>query len=47
MSHTYNTPFSAKDLDFTGEQLTSVARSLGYVAPEGPDQKVHGKPVDL
>jgi len=46
-SHTRHTPFSAKHLDSTGEPLTSVAGSLGYVAPEVLNNKGHGKPVDL
>ena len=40
-------PASAKYLDAAGEQLTSLAGSLGYVAPEVLNQKGHGKPVDL
>jgi len=44
-SHTCHMPFSAKTLDSTGEPLTSG--SLGYVAPEVLNQKVHDKPVDL
>ena len=40
-------PASAKHLDAAGEQLTSLAGSLGYVAPEVLNQKGHGKPVDL
>ena len=31
----------------SSELLTSAAGSLGYVAPEGLDQKGHSKPVDL
>jgi len=46
-SHTSPISFSAKHLDSTGEPLTSVVGSLGYVAPEVLNHKGHGKPVDL
>jgi len=42
-----HTPFSAKHLNSTGEPLTSVAGSLGYVALEVLNHKGHGKPIDL
>jgi serine/threonine protein kinase len=38
---------SAKHLDSSEQQLTSVAGSLGYLAPEVLNQKGHGRPVDL
>jgi calcium/calmodulin-dependent protein kinase I len=38
---------SAKHLESSEQQLTSVAGSLGYVAPEVLNQKGHGRPVDL
>ncbi|KAF8472259.1 Pkinase-domain-containing protein [Russula ochroleuca] len=37
----------AKHLDSNGEQLTTLAGSFGYVAPEILNNKGHGKPVDL
>ncbi len=40
-------PSSAKHLESAEEQLTSLAGSLGYVAPEVLTQKRHGKAVDL
>jgi hypothetical protein len=40
-------PFSAKHLDAAGEQLTSLAGSLGYVTSDVLNQKGNGKPVDL
>jgi len=46
-SYMCHTPFSAKHLNSTGEPLTSVAESLGYVAPEVLNNKGHSKPVDL
>ena len=36
-SHTRHTPFSAKHFDPTGEPLTSVAESLGYVNSRGAE----------
>lgn len=45
VSHTHIR--SAKHLEASGEPLTSVAGSFGYVAPEVLNQKGHGKPVDL
>ena len=45
--HTSHAPFNAKHLDPPGEPLTSVAGSLGYVAPEVLNNKGHSKPVDL
>jgi len=47
MSYMHHAPFSAKYLDSTGKALTSVAGSLGYVAPEVLNEKGHGKRVDL
>jgi serine/threonine protein kinase len=41
------TPRSAKHLHSSEEQLTSLAGSFGYVAPEVLNNKGHGKPVDL
>jgi len=38
---------SAKHLESSGEQLTTLAGSFGYVAPEVLNHKGHGKPVDL
>ena len=38
---------SAKHLDSPGEQLTTLAGSFGYTAPEILTSKGHGKPVDL
>lgn len=37
----------AKHLEASGEPLTSLAGSFGYVAPEVLNHKGHGKPVDL
>jgi len=37
----------AKHLESSGEPLTSLAGSFGYVAPEVLNHKGHGKPVDL
>jgi len=37
----------AKHLESSGEQLTTVAGSFGYVAPEILNHKGHGRPVDL
>jgi len=37
----------ANYLDSTGKLLTSVAGSLGYVAPEVLNEKGYGNPVDL
>ncbi|KAF8502686.1 kinase-like domain-containing protein, partial [Russula emetica] len=37
----------AKHLEDSGEPLTSLAGSFGYVAPEVLNRKGHGKPVDL
>ncbi|KAG6811134.1 hypothetical protein H0H92_008830 [Tricholoma furcatifolium] len=37
----------AKHLHTADEQLTSVAGSLGYVAPEVLNMEGHGKPVDI
>jgi len=47
MSHMHHASFSAKYLNSTGKLLTSVAASLGYVAPEVLNEKGHGKPVDF
>ena len=38
---------SAKHLDQPDEQLTSLAGSFGYVAPEVLNKKGHGKAVDI
>lgn len=37
----------AKMLDTPGEQLTTMAGSFGYAAPEVMMKKGHGKPVDM
>jgi serine/threonine protein kinase len=38
---------SAKRLESSEQQLTSVTDSLGYVAPEVLNQKKYGRPVDV
>ena len=47
MSHAPHTPSSAKHLDFSWGPLTSVVSSLGYVAPDAPNQKEYDMVVDL
>lgn len=47
MSYACCTPSNAKHRDSSWQPLTSVESSLGYVAPEAPNQKEYGMVVYL